>query len=65
MQRDGRGSTSAIVQDKTGVRVLRDEVEDRSKMRTITANDVYQGFGCKVRPLLSPKTPNLNIEVTL
>jgi transposase len=37
------GVTSAFVHDKTGARVLHDEVEDHSKVKTIVADGAYQG----------------------
>ena len=37
------GVTSAFVHDKTGARVLKDDVEDRIKVKTIVADSAYQG----------------------
>jgi transposase len=37
------GVTSAFVHDKTGARVLHDEVEDHPKVKTIVADGAYQG----------------------
>jgi transposase len=37
------GVTSAFVHDKTGARVLRDEVEDRSRVKKIVADGAYEG----------------------
>ncbi|TCZ72726.1 IS5 family transposase [Flaviaesturariibacter aridisoli] len=37
------GVTSAFVHDKTGARVLRDDVEDRPSVRTIVADGGYDG----------------------
>lgn len=37
------GVTSAFVHDKTGARVLRDDVEDHPKVKTIVADGAYKG----------------------
>jgi transposase len=37
------GVTSAFVHDKTGARVLRDDVEDQQRVKTIVADGAYQG----------------------
>lgn len=37
------GVTSAFVHDKTGVRVLKDDVEDHQKVKTIVADSAYKG----------------------
>lgn len=37
------GVTSAFVHDKTGARVLKDDVEDRPRVKTIVADGAYQG----------------------
>jgi len=37
------GVTSAFVHDKTGARVLRDDVEDRMRVKTIVADGAYSG----------------------
>ena len=37
------GVTSAFVHDKTGARVLQDDVEEHYKVKTIVADGAYQG----------------------
>lgn len=37
------GVTSAFVHDKTGARVLQDDVEDHPRVKTVVAGGAYQG----------------------